>query len=79
MDPPYWRTNERRKERWETFVDKQLCKLADRSRVAGYHHTLEVELRLAGVGGSYGRRLDSPKFLPGFKEKGVVTPMWCQW
>ena len=54
------------------LVDKQLCGLVDRLRVAGYRHTLEVELRLFHA-------MDDPGtypfaiFLPKFREKGVVT------
>ena len=51
------------------FVDEQLCRLVDRLRTTGYHHTLEVELRLEGDPSEY----DFTKVLPGFREKGVLT------
>ena len=58
-------------ERWG-FVDEQLCGLVDRLRTAGYNRTLEVKLRLAKYEGDPGE-YDFTKFLPGFREKGVVT------
>ena len=59
-------------EAW-TLVDKQLCGLVDRLRAMGYRHTLEVELRLGRSPGKDG----FTKFLPEFKEKGVVIITLC--
>ena len=59
------------------LIDKQLCGLVDRLRAAGYCHTLEAKLRLMGIGDDPGRydpgEHDFAKFLPKFREKGVVT------
>ena len=54
------------------MVDKELCKLVERLRGAGYRHTLEVELRLAMIEVDPNES-DLAMFLPEFKEKGVVT------
>ena len=58
-------------EEW-AFTDKALCKLVDRLRAMGYFHTLEVELRITKIGDGPGG-YDFTKFLPEFREKGVVT------
>ena len=65
-----WDVHTGLKER--ALVDKQLCELVDRLRVAGYHHILEVELRLTRAGDDPGK-YDFTKFLTEFREKGVVT------
>lgn len=66
---------------WEIFaqqteagvlVDEQLCGLVDRLRAMGYRHTLEAELRLIEIGDDP-EMYDFTIFLPGFREKGVVT------
>ena len=54
------------------LIDEELCALVDRLRVAGYRHTLEVELRLAKAESDPGE-YNYAKFFPGFREKGVVT------
>jgi len=60
-------------------MDKELCGLVDRLYGMGYCHTLEVELRLGKLGQVQNFRGDDPggydftKFLPRFREKGVVT------
>ena len=58
-------------EEWSS-IDEQLCGLVDRLRAAGYHQTLEAELRPTEIEGDP-RKFDFAKFLPGFREKGVVT------
>ena len=55
-----------------TLVDEQLCGLVGRLCTMGYHHTLEVEVRLARIEGDLGK-YDFTKILPGFREKGTVT------
>ena len=52
-------------------VDTNLCDMVDRLRVAGYRHTLEVELRFTKVGIDPVRDR-CVKLLPEFEEKGVV-------
>ena len=66
-----WRGLVQRMERWSSIIDKQLCGLVDRLRVMGYCHTLEVEVRLMEIGGDPVKD-DLTKFLPEFREKGVV-------
>jgi len=56
---------------WD-LVDKWLCELVTRLGTAGYRHTLEVEVRLTEPGDDR-RRCEFTEFLPGFREKGVVT------
>ena len=58
-------------EEWAS-ADKLLCELVDRLRVAGYRHTLEVEVRLTRAGDDPGK-YESTKFLTKFREKGAVT------
>ena len=53
-------------------MDEQLCKVVDRLRAMGYHHTLEVELRFAEVECLPGKN-DFTKVFPWFRERGVVT------
>jgi len=60
-----------RAEQWDT-IDKGLCGLVDRLRATGYGHTLEVELRFTEVRSDVWKH-DFTKFLPKFREKGVVT------
>ena len=55
-----------------TLIDEQLCGLVDRLRATGYHHTLEVELRLPEVG-SDPEEYDFASFFLRFREKGIVT------
>ena len=52
-------------------TDEQLCGLVDRLHATGYRHTLEVELRLAGIG-SGAEKDYYAEFLPEFREKGAV-------
>ena len=54
------------------MIDKELCRLVDRLRATGYRHTLEVELRLTKIGHDV-RKCVFTKFLPEFREKGIVT------
>ena len=54
------------------MIDGQLCELVARLGRAGYHHTLEVELRLPEIGEDMGK-YDFRKFLPEFREKGALT------
>lgn len=56
-------------------LDKLLCELVARLGKAGYHHTLEVELRPTEVGSRSPRQweIDLTRVLPEFREKGVVT------
>ena len=55
------------------WIDVKLCGLVDQLRAMGYRHTLEVELRLTlGIGGGP-EECDFSRFLPEFREKGVVT------
>ena len=56
----------------ETWADKQLCDLADRLRMMGCRHTLEVEVRFMKNGGVQGG-YHFAKVLPKFREKGVVS------
>ena len=67
-----WGTMARHMGRWTSIIEKQLRELADRLRAIGYRHTLEVELRLMGVGGDQGE-YDFTEFLRGFREKGDVV------
>ena len=60
-----------RMQEWD-FIDNALCRLVDRLRAAGYCYTLEVELRLTRIGDGPGT-YDFTKFLPEFREKGIVT------
>jgi len=54
------------------WIEEELCRLADRLRATGHHHTLEVELRFLRItDGTEEHGLT--KVLPKFKEKGVVT------
>jgi len=57
-------------EDW-TLIDEQLYRLVDRLRTTGYHHTLEVELRLTHAG-EFPVKHGFTKLLPVFREKGVV-------
>jgi len=54
------------------LVEKWLCELVTRLGTAGYRHTLEVEVRLTEPNDDR-RRCELTEFLPGFREKGVVT------
>jgi len=67
----YLRLFVQRMEEW-TLIDSQLCELVTRLGMAGHRHTLEVELRLVKIWG-YAREYEFTKFLPRFREKGVVT------
>ena len=61
---------------WGTrpWIDRQLCKLVDRLRVAGYRHTLEVELRLTAIEDDCGGYDFTELFdLSEFRERGIVT------
>jgi hypothetical protein len=60
-----------RMEAWAP-IDKLLCELVDRLRETRYRHTLEVELRLTYMEDDPGE-YDFIKFLPEFREKGIVT------
>ena len=53
-------------------IDGQLCGLVGQLCVMGYRHTLEVELQLTKVEDHPGY-CDFTRFLPEFREKGVVT------
>ena len=44
-----WKVFAERMKVW-ALVDKRLCGLVDRLCAMGYRHTLEVELRLMGIG-----------------------------
>ena len=68
-----WGVLTERMDAW-ALVDQQLCRLVDRLHARGYRHTLEVELRLAKVGGDPGG-YKFTKFLPEFREKGLVAIM----
>ena len=70
-DLRYWIIFAWRMQEWD-LIDKALCKLVDRLRAAGYCYTLEVELRFTRIGDGP-RTYDFTKFLPGFRERGVVT------
>ena len=61
----------RKIEGWD-LIDAHLCSLVDRLRAVGYHHTLEVELRLMKTGDFPGK-LGFSRLLPAFREEGVVT------
>ena len=55
-------------------IDRQLCKLVDWLCMAGYHHTLEVELQITVieddcVGYNFPERFNFSEF----RERGVVT------
>ena len=71
-----WRLHDRKgftEQKWLWGpIDEQLCGLVDRLNVMGYHHTLEAEVRLTAIDGDY-EEYDFTKFLPKFREKGVVT------
>ena len=54
------------------LIDEQLCRLVDRLCATGYCRTLNVELQLMDIDDDPGD-YDFTKFLPGFREKGVVT------
>ena len=54
------------------LIDKELCGLVHRLHTRGYRCTLEVELRLAEVGGGHGW-YDFISLFPEFRERGVVT------
>ena len=57
--------------RW-TWIDEELCGLADRLRATGYRHTLEAELRFLRItDGTEEHGLT--EVLPKFKEKGLVS------
>ena len=58
-------------QEWTSF-DEQLCRLVDRLRTVGYRHILEVELRPTDIW-CHPEKCDFTKFLPKFREKGVVT------
>lgn len=58
--------------RWWVPMEELLCGLVDRLRETGYHHTLEVELQIRGSEDDPGKH-DFVRFLPRFREKGVVT------
>lgn len=58
-------------EVWE-WIEKPLCELVDRLYATGYHHTLEVELRIMESGDDLGE-YDFTMFLPDFRGRGVVT------
>lgn len=66
-----WMLFAQRVEAWDG-IDAELCRLVDRLRATGYRHTLEVELRLTKIGEDPGE-CDCTRFLPRFREKGVVT------
>lgn len=53
-------------------IDEELCGLVGRLRATGYRYNLEVELRLTTTGNDLGK-YDFTKFLPKFRERGVVT------
>ena len=53
-------------------IDEQLCQVVDQLRTKGYNRTLVVELRLGKVGSDI-EKYCFAKFLPKFREKGVVT------
>ena len=54
---------------WSHF-DDMLCALTDRLRLSGHQHILEVEFRMEPMDLETG--VDSPEFLPRFREKGRV-------
>ena len=57
-------------EDW-TLIDEQLCRLVGRLRTTGYHHTLEVKLRLTNAE-EFPVKRGFTKLLPVFRKKGVV-------
>ena len=61
----------RRMDAW-VLIYKSLCRLVDWLRSPGNHHTLEVELRLTNIE-DFPEEPNFTKFLPEFREKGVVT------
>ena len=65
-----WTSFAQQTEGWAS-IDKALCGLVDRLSTEGYRHTLEAQLRLRGI--RYDGKHDFTKFLPEFREKGVVT------
>ena len=67
----HWWVVARRAEDW-ALLDNQLCGLVNRLRVMGYRHALEAELQFIHVEGNP-EACDFTKFLPEFREKGVVT------
>ena len=66
----YWILS-RRAEDWG-LVDKQMCELVNQLSAMGYRRTLEAELRFINPTGNLEIN-DYTRFLPGFREKGVVT------
>ena len=66
-----WVTFERQMKAW-VLVDEQSCGMVDRLRSTGHRCPLEVELRLSEIKGD-AVKFDFTKFLPEFREKGVVT------
>ena len=66
-----WRASSDAADRW-TWVDEQLCGLADRLRAMGCRHTLEAELRFKGVAGDPEEH-GFTNVLPEFQEKGLFT------
>ena len=69
--PCDWTNLASRTREWD-LIDKQLCGLVDRLHVMGYDHTLEAELHLRGIVSGPGED-GFIKFLPGFRERGIVT------
>lgn len=70
---PSWELYPGEWSRW-SWVDKQLCGLAERLRTMGYGHTLEAELRIENIAGYLGlEHANFTNILPEFKEKGVLT------
>jgi len=55
-----------------TLIDKQLYDLVARLGRTGHRRTLEVEVRFTEIDGDPGK-YEFTKFLPKFREKGVVT------
>lgn len=61
--------------RWPHF-DDELCELADRLRLSGHRHILEVVFRMERFG--FGSEVEKREFLPKFREKGRVRVVEVQ-
>jgi len=68
-----WRLFSREMNVWAS-ADELLCELVARLGRTGYHHTLEVELRLIEAERGFSEHdVDLAKVLPEFRERGIVT------
>ena len=66
-----WKIFASEMQKW-ALIDGGLCMLVGRLRETGYRHTLEVELRLKKAEDDPGD-FDFARFLPEFRQKGIVT------